>query len=204
MARVTFTPNFGAKATDQLFVDVVNPIGTGRHAKWTFNYATVKSIDEGEIDVTTDQPLLDAVEDAKLLMTIGDVDSVADLGVKNFLASAMGFVYKVSSGTNTAKLIVKLDDTTGLTAYVAAAGNRPFGVVAATVTTGLPVRIKTKPFSTATVTCNGTVAVGDRVRARTDGKCETTTTKGDWILGTAVTGGTNTDITVTINIRQIV
>ena len=203
MARVTFTPNFGEKAADNLFVDVVNPIGTGRHAKWTFNYNTVKSIDEGEIDVTTDQPLLDAVTDGKLLMTITDVDSLSDLGVKNFLASSMGFEYKVASGTNTAKLVVKLDDTTGQTAYVAAAGDQPFGVVAATVTTGNPVRIKTKPFSTVTVTCNGAVAVGDLVRARTDGKCETTTTKGDWVLGTALTAGTNTDISVQIDIKQV-
>lgn len=203
MAQVELVAAFSGKTGDKLFIDVVNPIGTGRKAKWAVDYNSTLAVDEGEIDVTTDQALVDAIVAGKVTVDYTQVDSVSDNGVKNFLATAGGFVYKNAGEALTAKHVVKLSADKGDAAKVTTEGNEPFGVVAVNANQNAAVRLKVKDMSTVTCIAGATVTAGDKVMAMTNGKVKKATT-GKWALGTAITGGAaDEDITVRIHIEEI-
>ena len=208
MGNVAFTSLQTGKATDMLYIDVENFIGnsapgsSGRMAKWTFAPGEVKKIDEGEINITTDNALLEAVKAGQLSISMTDVDSVTDLGVQNFLAGAVGQTYKLSSGSNTEGDIVALTSTSESAGKVAANGDQPFGVAAQSKTNGQKMRVINQGGFTATITATGTIAKGDWIKANTDGTGSKASI-GDWVIGQATeaaTNGTTFDITIDIKI----
>ncbi len=183
--------------------NVSHPFGTGRMTEWKFADGETKGIDEGDIDPTTDNDLFNAVADGKLSIT-SDLDDIESERVRNFLAKALGAEYKKAGENLTANHVAKLDATSSIAAKVASNGDQPYGVVEETVTSGNPVRLKTKMYSTATCVASGTITVGDKVIARTDGKVQTSTTKGLWQVGTALESKTNgQNISIKIEIKQI-
>lgn len=168
---------------DTLHIDIDKGDRYNRYsAKWVFAPSEVKSIDEADVEVGVDQPLVDALLSGQLSITETDLDSLTELEVKQFLAAGVKNKYYTAGEDLVADRLVAYDSTNGTIGYPAASGDETVGVLQADATSGEYKRVK---FGSVTGYAGGSITSGDKITTDTTGRLITTVTDGDIYVSTA-------------------
>ena len=192
-----------SSSENTLYIDVDKGDRFNSLAKWVFTPSEVKSIGEEDIVVGEDFALPNSLRSGQATVTESDIDSLSSLDKKNFLASGLDIVYKVTSQAVTNKKVMNHDTTNNTVGFPTVAGSRPLGISRQDGTSGATIRVK--KAGTATVVCGGTVASGDNLISDTTGRVTASTTVGKWMVGTAPSDGTTgQELSITVDIKQIV
>ena len=196
MANIQLT---NASSEDTLYIEVDKGDRFNRYAKWVLDPSEVKSVDEAEVDITTDFALQTALSSGKMTITESDLEDLSYTDKKNFIGAGIGVIFKNAGVTITANRIVALDTTNNTIKYVTTQGDLPFGVSRASGTTGESIRVMTS--GTPTLLLREDVEEDDYLVSDTTGGAVISTTVGDYAIGQASadgTGDTEQDITIAI------
>jgi hypothetical protein len=160
-------------------------------AKWVFAASETKSIDEANIDPSTDQPLADALRSGQLTIVESDLDNLTGLHVKDFLASGLDVGYYTGAASLTSGRLVAYDTTAGTINYVATLGDAILGIANQDGTLNVETRVKTSGSFTGSA--GGAITKGSYLISDTTGRLVVSTVNGKHSVGIApsdqTTGG---------------